>query len=306
MDVLFQKLKQSKLGCPIGNIFFGCLGYADDCTLLAPSITSTNLMLTIVSEYGKEYNVKFNASKTQLVLYGSKEYNDNIVFQGTILHQADGANHLGNCLGDNYNEDMIDKTISSFLVNFNYIMSCFNFCAYDVKYCLFKTYCMSLYGSVLWDMSGKYIEKFFVVWRKCMRKLLNLDYKSRSKYLPFIVNDIPVDAQLHRRFLKFFYSTINSDNVCLQMCSKLILLGSQSNACKNINYIWHKYQINESRLDVRVPNTLSVYFEHDMFESQLNSFESVAICNIKDLMYMDNDIFSKCEIKEMIDYFCTN
>ena len=85
MDVLFQKLKQSKLGCHIGNIFFGCLGYADDCTLLAPSITSTNLMLTIVSEYGKEYNVKFNASKTQLVLYGSKEYNDNIVFQGTIL-----------------------------------------------------------------------------------------------------------------------------------------------------------------------------------------------------------------------------
>ena len=71
MDELFIRLKQSKVGCYIGNIFAGALGYADDVTRMAPTLTSINIMLSIVNQFGLDYSVKFNPSKTQLVVYGS-------------------------------------------------------------------------------------------------------------------------------------------------------------------------------------------------------------------------------------------
>ena len=40
LDGLFTKLKKSGFGCYIGNIFSGALGYADDVTLIAPSLQS--------------------------------------------------------------------------------------------------------------------------------------------------------------------------------------------------------------------------------------------------------------------------
>ena len=36
IGVLFHLLKQSNVGCFIGNVYMGCVGYADD-VLLAPS-----------------------------------------------------------------------------------------------------------------------------------------------------------------------------------------------------------------------------------------------------------------------------
>ena len=35
MDMLFLKLKERKIGCFIGDIFLGAIGYADDTALLA-------------------------------------------------------------------------------------------------------------------------------------------------------------------------------------------------------------------------------------------------------------------------------
>ena len=62
---------------------------------------------------------------------------------------------------------------------------------------------MSVYGSSLWDNSSKTVNAFLTAWRKSIRYLLQLPYKCRSIYLPLICNDLPVDVQLHSRFLIF-------------------------------------------------------------------------------------------------------
>ena len=84
-------------------------------------------------------------------------------------------------------------------------------------------------------MSGKYIEKFFVTWRKCIRRLLLLPYQTHSRYLPCIVNDLPVEIQIHIRSLKLFSSFLNSENNMLQICSRLVINGSNSVMCENLN-----------------------------------------------------------------------
>ena len=61
----------------------------------------------------------------------------------------------------------------------------------DVKYKFFKTYCMSLYGCALWDLDSSFISKFYVSWRKGIRKLLGLPLLTHSEYLS-LACDIPI------------------------------------------------------------------------------------------------------------------
>ena len=91
---------------------------------------------------------------------------------------------------------MIEKLINKFIDNFNYLKSIFKDRGHDIQYKLFKTFWMDLYGYALWDLSSYCTNRFFTTWRKCIRQLLGLPYKTYSKYLHILVNDIPIDAQL--------------------------------------------------------------------------------------------------------------
>ena len=60
MDELIERLKRSGVGCYISNMFMGAFCYADDCTLLAPTLFSMKNLLDIVSKFGKDFDMKFN------------------------------------------------------------------------------------------------------------------------------------------------------------------------------------------------------------------------------------------------------
>ena len=45
----------------------GVFGYADDLSLLCPTITGLQKMLEICEQYAEEYCIKFNASKSQML-----------------------------------------------------------------------------------------------------------------------------------------------------------------------------------------------------------------------------------------------
>jgi hypothetical protein len=63
MDELIKELEAAGDGCYIGHIFFGALGYADDMTLLAPTVQGLVRMLNICEKFGLQYDVKFNEKK---------------------------------------------------------------------------------------------------------------------------------------------------------------------------------------------------------------------------------------------------
>ena len=64
VDVLIARLQASGLGCNIGRSYIGVLGYADDLTLLSPSVNALSKMVGICEEYDKEYDIVFNCKKT--------------------------------------------------------------------------------------------------------------------------------------------------------------------------------------------------------------------------------------------------
>ncbi len=47
MDKLLLRLKTSRIGCHIGNVFIAALAYADDVTLMCPTLKSLKLIIKI-------------------------------------------------------------------------------------------------------------------------------------------------------------------------------------------------------------------------------------------------------------------
>ena len=76
----------------------------------------------------------------------------------------------------------------------NFVFRKFKHSSHDVKYRLVKSYCMAFYGYVLLDLSSKNINKLYVTWRKCIRKFLDIPYRTHARYVSFIFDDVPIEA----------------------------------------------------------------------------------------------------------------
>jgi hypothetical protein len=100
LDELLLRLKETKLGCHIGNLFLGALAYADDIILLAPTRRTLKAMLNIVRQCSVDYNISFNPDKSKL-LHFCKQNNIEMqfLFNGTCIHSCNKTTHLGNELG---------------------------------------------------------------------------------------------------------------------------------------------------------------------------------------------------------------
>ena len=61
---LLKFKKKSRKGCHIGSTFCGALDYTDDVSLSWPTLSSLKVMLSIDHEFGKQFNVTFNAQNT--------------------------------------------------------------------------------------------------------------------------------------------------------------------------------------------------------------------------------------------------
>ena len=51
---LFKELRRSSIGCTIGPEYVGCVGYADDLLLMAPSLDGLQSMLKICEKYAQK------------------------------------------------------------------------------------------------------------------------------------------------------------------------------------------------------------------------------------------------------------
>jgi hypothetical protein len=273
---------------------------------MAPSRAALVRMLNVAEVYSSEFDVKFNSDKSKFILF-EDNLNHHIVaplqFGNSVLKQVSSDQHLGHLIGPAVNNNMITHCINDFYGKVNLMSAQFTHASVFVKYKLFKSFCMPLYGSPLWDYSSKGVKSFYVAWRKSIRQLLKLPYRAHCALLNEICGDLPVDAQLHKRFLFFFRSLAKSTNKCVALCSKLTLSGSMSAVGNSLNYICHLYGIDKYKLDVtnicRVENM-------DVLSLEEKAKASV----IRDLLVMkDNhnyDVLSKAEIDALIPILCTD
>ena len=124
-------------------------------------------------------------------------------------------------------------------------MSQFKLAPHLIKYKLFKSFCSSLHGFLLWDVPAKSINKFYISWRKCLRQLYKLPYRTHNNLLHLITEDQPIDVQVHPRIMKYVMSNLKSTNSLVRLSTKLCMLRSKSFTCKSINHIMSIYGLNK-------------------------------------------------------------
>ena len=101
-DELIAKLASSGYGCRISQQFVGALSYADDITLLSPSLQGLRYMVNIC----EEFHVTFNDKKTTGMLFGASNGNcKTIQVNRNNVDWVTNAIHLGNIV-DNKLSDL--------------------------------------------------------------------------------------------------------------------------------------------------------------------------------------------------------
>lgn len=98
LEPLSDELNKCDVGINIGNLKINHLMYADDVLLICDTIADLNKLLSITSEYGIKYELKFNPGKTQFMIcdrFRSKRRFDTPVFNGQRLERTYKLKYLG-------------------------------------------------------------------------------------------------------------------------------------------------------------------------------------------------------------------
>ena len=91
------------------------------------------------------------------MLFGQNVSDVDVVFQDKIVSKVNNKTHVGNVFSADMNNDTwsISKACNEMYAKFNLLYRQFGMCSSDVLYTLFNSYCMSLYGSQLWNYENK-------------------------------------------------------------------------------------------------------------------------------------------------------
>ena len=111
-------------------------------------------------QYSCKNDVVFNADKSKLIVYSNIQTsvnNINITFQGKEISAESSGVHLGNIIDKDSHKKRISDGISEFNKWLNVLLLIFSHSHSSVKYHLFKTFCLPLYGSQLWDFNAERI-----------------------------------------------------------------------------------------------------------------------------------------------------
>jgi Reverse transcriptase (RNA-dependent DNA polymerase) len=149
IDDLLLSLSRCGVGCYIGPHFVGALAYADDIVLIAPTAGAMRRLLSLCSEYAKEFNISFNAGKSKclMVAPGTRRSDlgrhrpHDFVIDGQSIAYVHSFKHLGHVISSTQtdNEDIALRQ-SDFIAQVNNLLCFFKSLDHFVRCKLFHAY----------------------------------------------------------------------------------------------------------------------------------------------------------------------
>ena len=216
LDSLIKTLKQRNIACKIGNKFLGVFGYADDLTLLCPTLSGLQEMLNVCEDFAKDYNILFNASKSKLMYFGKNNLNcENLLCMsnGSSIEFVEQCVHLGTKIYSDISKKNIDNATNDLYMRTNNLMADFSYAQSSTLSVLYNSYCMNVYGSQLWCFNDyKSVERFYIAWRKTIRRIWRLDKRTHNVLINLINRCLPINLILEKRCVKYIWNLFNSSH----------------------------------------------------------------------------------------------
>ena len=131
-------------------------------------------MLNTCCQFASDYNLLFNPGKTQLVQFSLPSSSPNpsasptFLFAGQSVQLVDRACHILH--SDLSDTDDILRVQTDMCRRANCLLSTFYAANTVVKTTLFRSFCLSLYGSVLWRLSSSSLRSLEVTFKNLLRK----------------------------------------------------------------------------------------------------------------------------------------
>ena len=217
MDELFKILKDSKIGCTIDNLYYGILGYADDCTLTCPTRSGLQKLIDLVALYCDKHGITISTnqdlakSKTKCIIFNSDFPAVNIKLYGVPLPYVDHWKHLGHIIhrDESPSHDTLHKR-AEFIGKIHALHQEMGKIDPKVFLILVRIYLSSFYGSNIWDLTSASAGRLYATWNNMIRTAFNLPYATHRYILKEISELRPLQETLFKRFAKFCSQILNS------------------------------------------------------------------------------------------------
>ena len=125
-----------------------------------------------------------------------------------VIPSVDQCKYLGIIISVKNCDADLKRQMRKYYANANMLLRKFSYCSPDVKCCMFKSYCSTMYCSSMWfDSTVTAMRKLKIAYNNGLRRILNLPkYNSASEM--FVNLNIPSFDELLRKFVYSFKSRI--------------------------------------------------------------------------------------------------
>ena len=249
MDGLLNRLLKCGSGCHMGGTFTGAFGYADDLTLLSPSVSGLKNMINICESYANEYDILFNGKKSQLLIFKCTQtapLDPGLHVCGSRVPRVNKTIHLGHMITDEIYKFDSSKYVGDFNKQCNMFFSDFGLANSFTRNTLFQNYCTSFYGVQIHPLFDSSIKDISVAWRKAVRKCWRLPYQTHCNVLPHIAGVMDPEMVIAKRAIKFLLNALESKNQTVHTVMKLAMEGMHSILGSNIRFLGYHYNMCES------------------------------------------------------------
>ena len=168
----------------------GVYCYADDLSLLSSTFTGFQEMLKICELYTNNYDIIFNDKKVfyyiLVVIHSIILDTANLVMQnGQSIQYVNKCSRLGNELCPINKNVLPLNAFNDLNCRLNNLLADFSHCDSKTLSVLYRTYCMNVYNSQIWAFNKNCLNKFYVAWRKAIRRIWNLPYRTHKQLIAF-------------------------------------------------------------------------------------------------------------------------
>jgi hypothetical protein len=217
---MITKVVSLNLGALLGNSLVNIIVYADDILLVADCRTSLQSMLDIITQYGNDYEVKFNPSKTVYTIFNNSTYKttwekdvDSLVILNLsaepIMFETK-FKYLGVLIDSNNNvTSHLEGRFESFENRLRLLNKCgiYNMdCSVNYRSYLLNSYAkpILLYGLELFQLNATQVKNLENKLNNRLKVMYDLSTRLKSTELLLAHRIIPLDEQIKLTKLQLY------------------------------------------------------------------------------------------------------
>ena len=175
-------------------------------------------LLNICSQYGIDYDIQYNAKKSNIMIVRCKQDKKAVfpafTLSNNTLEVRSEIKYLGHCISDDLTDDKdILRQRSKLYAQANTLVRKFHMCSTDVKVSLFNAFCTPMYTAHLWcNYRMSSMQKLKVAYNDAFRLLLRVPRWHSASQL-FVKHRVPTcEALLRNLMYRFTCRLVKSTN----------------------------------------------------------------------------------------------